>query len=147
MDYDDFGNDSFSVVKMDPVAMENEEKYIRGMWIMRVFVGFNILRAIISVFLGSFLVIEAINVACYVFLYKGVLWLRILLAVGCLQQAYFYYIIYTVLAVAWGLLPAMLIVLPFMLVTLAIPFLLFLQPSIVHFLTEQRKLNYSHLYL
>ncbi len=135
------------VQKLDTVAMDNEDKYNRGMWIMRIFVGYNILRAIISIFLGSILIAELINIASYVFLYKGVLWLRILLAISALQQASFYYMLYTAISIVYGLLPALIVVLPLMLISLAIPFLLFCQPSIVHFLTEQRKLNYSHKYL
>lgn len=127
-----------------PVALKAEATLTRGKWFLRIYVVLNLLRALYSIVNGASLIWEIITILCFVFLYRGVLWLRIVLSLTALIQCHTLYQIYHIIYAFYGFNRAAFL-LPFMLLYLLIPCFLFLQPSVVAFLREQRNKNYPHL--
>ncbi|MFI3253927.1 MAG: hypothetical protein R3Y63_06260 [Eubacteriales bacterium] len=129
------------VQKVDQQQWNHQGNLDKGMWIMRIIVGYYILLALVQGAMGINRLGNTIQIVLLIFLYRGALWIRILMGVGSFFNIFTLYLLYQVLFIAFGMGFA-LIVLPFLLGAIAMPLLLFFYPPVVDFLSEQRSNNF-----
>lgn len=112
----------------------------RGMWIMRVMVGFAIISMIITCFFGiRHPIPTVIGIVIYVFLYRGLFLSRVLVAIDGIYSAYLYYQVYVLMAVLFGFGIASFFLF-LMAYSLAMPLLIMFYTPVISFLQEQQNL-------
>lgn len=139
MDQNDFPEefDQPFVQHFDSASTEMEDRYKRGKFIVSAMVIFMLISAIVNVVTGGSVFFSAIQIAFFYFLYRGSLIVRILTGLVNLRSAYTYYIVYVYLMAHYGFMVAV-FALPFLLISISVPILLFFNRSVDHFLNAQR---------